>query len=94
MNTTLEMQACRRWGCRAPPDFGRSTKGADYAHQIILAPRIFRPSDGPEGGNIGSFITKIGKGSNFKTLPQEIRPLHAYALNHSLVIFHRQFCKP
>ena len=23
-------------------------RGADYAHQIILAPRIFRPSDGPD----------------------------------------------
>ena len=35
-----------------PPIFDRSvnpisTKGADYAHQIILAPRIFRPSDSP-----------------------------------------------
>ena len=37
------------------PDFGRyvhsiSTRGADYAHQIITAPppRIFRPSYGPD----------------------------------------------
>ena len=33
-----------------------SNKGTDYAHQIILEPRIFRPSDGPVHS-----ITKVSK---------------------------------
>ena len=35
-------------GVMVPPDFGRSVNpNSTKLHQIILAPRIFRPSDGP-----------------------------------------------
>ena len=56
----LFTQACRPRGCRgvmAPPEHPQiladqltlsQPGGADYAHQIMLAPPEFRPSYGPE----------------------------------------------
>ena len=51
------MQACRPQFLEDQLSLSQR-RGADYAHQIILAPRIFRPSYGPV---MYSFLGKGGE---------------------------------
>ena len=60
------IQYHRKRGALAPPPvFGRSvnpisTRGAHYPHPVLLAPRIFRPCDGPACQfRIVEFLTKF-----------------------------------